>query len=139
MKVSEAFPSSYLKADDLQDRDVAVVIASWEYEQVGDDPKKKVILSFQGKQRKMICNKTNCNRIAYLYGDEMDGWIGKEIVLTSEFVEFQGQSRKGLRVKPPNKRQVVTEQRQGYKLSSTQPVPAPQPQPDDDLSEEIPF
>ena len=36
-----------------------------------------------------------------MYGDETDNWDGKKIVLTSEFVEFQGKSVKGLRVKPP--------------------------------------
>ena len=51
----------------------------------------------------MICNKTNANRIKFLYGEETDDWTGKEIVLTSEFVEYQGKTVKGLRVKPPAK------------------------------------
>ena len=59
----------------------------------------------------------------YLYGDDTDGWIGREIVLTSEFVEFQGKTVKGLRVKPPAQRgdgktEHVVEQRKGYSLSS---------------------
>lgn len=99
MKLNEAFPSNYLKSDDLQGRDISVVIAGAELEMVGSE--RKLVLSFQGKKKSMICNKTNSGRIAYLYGDETDDWVGKEIVLTSEFVEYQGKTVKGLRIKPP--------------------------------------
>jgi hypothetical protein len=99
MKLSEAFPSNYLKSDDLQDHDVTVVIASAQIEMIGQE--RKLVLSFQGKKKSMICNKTNAGRLSYLYGDDTDGWIGKEAVLTSEFVEYQGRTVKGLRVKPP--------------------------------------
>jgi hypothetical protein len=64
---------------------------------------QKLVLQFQGKDKTMICNKTNANRIAYLYGEDTDGWIGREIVLCSEFVEYQGRTVKGLRVKPPTR------------------------------------
>lgn len=130
MKLSEAFPSNYLKSDDLQDRDVTVVIATAEMETLGNE--RKLVLTFQGKKKSMICNKTNAGRIAFLYGDDTDGWIGREIVLTSEFVEFQGKTVKGLRIKPPAKRQPaqqqnggklehVVEERKGYSLSSMRP------------------
>lgn len=123
MKLNEVFPSNYLKSEDLQDRDVPVVIASAEVEMLGNE--RKLVLAFQGKKKTMICNKTNAGRIAFLYGDDTDAWIGKEIVLTSEFVEFQGKTVKGLRVKPPQKRNngpqrehVITD-RGNYKLSET--------------------
>lgn len=99
MKVADVFPSNYIKADDLQGRDVLVVISDAKMEKLGDD--QKLILYFQHKDKGMVTNKTNANRIAYLYGDDTDGWIGKEIILTSEFVEFQGRTVKGLRIKPP--------------------------------------
>lgn len=99
MKLSEAFPSNYLKSDDLQGRDISVVIAGAVIEKVGND--QKLVLTFQGAKKSMICNKTNSGRIAYLYGEETNDWIGKEIVLCSEFVEYQGKTVKGLRVKPP--------------------------------------
>lgn len=119
MKLSAAFPSNYLKSDDLQDRDVLVVIATATMEKVGDD--HKLVLSFQGKEKTMICNKTNANRIAYLYGEETDDWTGKEIILTSEFVEFQGKTVKGLRIKPPQKKNGSgqrIEKRAGYEVST---------------------
>lgn len=99
MKQADIFPSNYVKADDLRGRDVPVVISDAKMEKLGND--QKLVLYFQGKDKGMVCNKTNFGRIAFLYGDETDGWMGKEIILTSEFVEFQGRTVKGLRVKPP--------------------------------------
>jgi hypothetical protein len=136
MKLSEAFPSNFLKSEDLQDRDVTVVIASAELEQVGNE--RKLVLSFQGKQKRMICNKTNSQRIKFLYGDETDDWTGREIILTSEFVEFQGRTVKGLRVKPPVKRNGKDP---GYQISSgPSATPVRQQAPaDPDLDDPIPF
>ena len=118
-------------------------------ELVGND--QRLVLTFKDKQKGMICNKTNAGRIAFLYGDDTDGWIGKPIKLTSEFVEFQGKTVKGLRVKPPNtgsnsmqaplpqQRQHVIADRGSYKLSSTQAVPAGEPDRDETPDDEIPF
>jgi hypothetical protein len=121
VKLNEVFPSNYVKADDLKGREVSVVISEAKMEKLGSDT--KLVIYFQNKEKGMVCNKTNANRIAYLYGEDTDDWIGKEIVLASEFVEYQGKTVKGLRVRPPaQKRQqdrIVTEQRAGYSVSTT--------------------
>jgi hypothetical protein len=124
VKLNEVFPSNYVKADDLKGREVSVVISEAKMEKLGSDT--KLVIYFQNKDKGMVCNKTNANRIAYLYGEDTDDWIGKEIVLASEFVEYQGKTVKGLRVRPPapaaaSKQQsrVVTEQRAGYSVSTT--------------------
>lgn len=102
MKLSDAFPSNYLKSDDLNGNEVTVTIADVAMKQVGDDT--RLVLSFVGKKKEMICNKTNASRIAAQYGDDTDDWDGKEITLGSEFVEFQGKTVQGLRVKMPAKK-----------------------------------
>jgi hypothetical protein len=138
MKLSEAFPSNFLKSEDLGDRDVPVIISTADMDMVGNE--RKLILTFQGKKKSMICNKTNAGRIAYMYGDDTDGWIGKEIMLTSEFVEYQGKTVKGLRIKPPPKRQqdrVPDTISSGIDERSPQP-PARRAAPAD-LDDEIPF
>lgn len=127
MKGSDIFPSKYLKADDLNGRDVLVTIDRAEMEKLGDD--SKLILYFQGKDKGIVCNKTNFGRIAYLYGDETDDWGGKQIVLTSEFVEFQGKTVKGLRVRPPKSPTQVMSRGQMTKPLSENPAP----DPDDDI------
>lgn len=93
MKTSEAFPSKYLKADDLQGRDVAVTIANVSLEDFDGDRGKesKLVIGFKGKDKKFIVNKTNCKTISKVLGsDETDDWIGKSIVIGPREIEFNG-------------------------------------------------
>ena len=97
MKLSEAFPSNYLKADDLQGRAVAVTISGVELKKF--DNGDKLVLSFRGKEKQLVANITNCHRIAEVLGnDETDDWIGQTIVLRTEKVEFQGKVVPAIRV-----------------------------------------
>ncbi len=99
MNLNEVFPSKYVKAADLKGEEVNVVISDVTMELLGDD--RKLVLRFQGRNKGMVCNKTNAQRIAHLYGQDTDGWIGKEIVLASEMVDYQGKTMEGLRVRKP--------------------------------------
>ena len=99
MLIKDVFPSKYIKADDLNNREVKVVIANVTMETLGND--QKLVLYFQHKDKGLITDKTNAGRISYLYGDDTDGWIGREIVLASEFTEMQGKTVKCIRVRPP--------------------------------------
>lgn len=157
MKFSEAFAteSKYVKSDDLKGRRVPVVIESYQHEVVGqgDDARRKVILYFQGKTKGMVCNPTNGARIADMYGEDMDDWIGREIVLVVERVPFAGKMVPGIRVHRPEKRapqqqngpqreHTVTD-RGGYKLHETRqrdPIEeATDAQTRDPMDEPIPF
>lgn len=99
MRVSDAFPSNYVKASDLQDKNVLVVISHVAMEDIGDD--NKPVLYFQGKDKGMVMNKTNANNIATVYGDDTEDWTGKEIVLFPAMVDFQGRTVPAIRVRAP--------------------------------------
>jgi hypothetical protein len=99
MKTSEAFPSNYLKAADLQGRQVRVTIDRVIMEDVGDE--SKMALYFVGKDKGMICNRTNAGSIEALYSDETDEWIGKDIILYSTKVSYQGSMVPAIRIMPP--------------------------------------
>lgn len=103
MHINEAFPSKYVRAADLKNSEVTVVIATVDVENISPT-ERKLVMTFQGKQKGMVLNKTNANRIAYVYGNDTDDWIGKEIVLYPEMVEFQGRMVEAIRVKPPLKK-----------------------------------
>lgn len=131
MKTSEAFPAKFLKADDLQGHSVTVVIDRYEIAKLPDGQRKPA-LYFRGKQRGMILNRANSNTIEFDcgYGEDMDAWIGKPIILFSAMVDFQGKRVPGLRVRKPG----PTKERI--------PVPShPDPEPgyDDGLDDRIPF
>ena len=100
MQLSEAYPSNYLKASDLQGRDVVATIESVTLEEIGQgaDKEKKLIIGFKGKEKKLVCNKTNAGTIGQLYGDETDDWIGKQVILTARDVEYQGKTTLAIRV-----------------------------------------
>lgn len=110
MKMNDVFPSKFVKADDLKGKQVLCVISHVTVEKIGDDTKP--VIYFQGKEKGLVCNKTNFGRIAYVYGDESDEWTGKEIVLYPEMTDFQGKPMWAIRVKPPLPRE---------------PAPAPAP------------
>jgi hypothetical protein len=44
MKMSDAFPSKYLKAEDVGNKEVSVEISSIEMEEVGEDKKRKPVV-----------------------------------------------------------------------------------------------
>lgn len=97
MKLNDVFPSNYLKENDLNGREVTVTIRHYAVEKVGED--QKLVIYFQGKEKGLVCNRTNADRIAHYYGQDLDQWIGKSIVLGSELVTFQGKTTDAIRVK----------------------------------------
>src|SRR5262245_60963299 len=102
MKVSEAFPSKYLRAADLQGKNVSVVITGAEYEQIGED--NKIVVYFQGKEKGLVLNKTNANNIAAVYGDDTEDWTGGDLILFPAMVDYQGRTVEAVRVRvPPRK------------------------------------
>jgi len=105
MEMATIFPSKYVKAADLKGKEITLVIARAEVEKLGDD--NKLILYFQGAEKGLVTNRTNADRISYLYGTNTDAWIGKEITLYTDMVNFQGRVVEAIRVKPPAKRTVT--------------------------------
>jgi len=102
MKISEEFPSRYLKAADLQGRDVKVIMQHVEKEKLGDD--MKLALYFKGKEKAMILNKTNSNTISDAYGDDTEDWFDQPLILFSVMVDFQGKVGPAIRVRVPTAR-----------------------------------
>lgn len=99
MKISAAFPSKYLKAADLQDRNITVRMSHVKIETLNDD--EKPVLYFIGKEKGIVLNKTNATNISIAYGDDTNEWQDKEIILFPTMVDFQGRSVEAIRVKIP--------------------------------------
>lgn len=135
MNVNDAFPSNYLKSSDLQGRAIRVKIREVAYETIGNSGDNKIVLHFQGKNKGMICNRTNCMTITEMWGPETDNWIGGELELFSTKVPFQGKLTDAIRVRP-----IATN-------AAKRGKEAPPPPPADDgyrgddegFSDEVPF
>jgi hypothetical protein len=102
MKISEEFPSKYLKSSDLKGQEVRVLMANVEREEIGQE--KKLVLYFKGKEKGIVLNKTNANTIGDFYGDDSDDWYDQPLILFSIRTEFQGKPVDGLRVRIPTAR-----------------------------------
>lgn len=99
MKISEEFPSKYLKSSDLKGQEVRVIMGRVEREEIGQD--KKLVLYFKGKEKGMVLNKTNANTIGDFYGDDSDDWYDQPLILFAIRTEYQGKPVDGLRCRIP--------------------------------------
>lgn len=114
MNINSAFPSSYLKASDLNDSAVVVTIREVKVEQVGRDKDAKLVAYFQGKEKGLVLNKTNARKIAEITGSQdTDDWAGSQIMIYPTETEFAGDTVECIRVKPPTQKR--------------KPAPAPEP------------
>jgi len=124
MKYSDAFPSKYMKADDLQGTDRIVTIHSVDFEDFTDPKTRrtetKPVLRFREKAAKdLVLNRTNFKTLSILLGDETDNWEGQQIVLYSTRVESFGEMVDAIRIR----------ERKPAAAAAVKPAPQPQPQP----------
>ena len=144
MRVSDLFPSRYVKAGDVIEPQL-VAIRELQVEEIGQgkDAESKPVLYFHNRQKGLVLNVTNCRAIEDAYGTETDDWPGKSIELYSTKVDFKGDRVDAVRVRIPK------EPSAGELLD--EPTPRPKrseaaEEPDsgsadtvEDLDDEIPF
>jgi hypothetical protein len=101
MKISEAFPSRYLKAADLNGHHTTAVIDHIEVEDIDGRGKARPVLYFQGRTKGCVLNKTNGTVIAGALGDDTDTWPGKAVEIFPDQTTFQGRLVPCIRVRVP--------------------------------------
>jgi hypothetical protein len=141
VNVNELSPASNtLKAADFDGGEWELTIRSYkvvEFDQqdqkTGETYKqKKPVFSFDETEKTLVCNKTNRNAIAYAYGDEMDDWVGKKVILFGQMVDFGNKQVEGIRVRVPKPMKKPTGPAAKGKFDERNPPPA-------DLDDAIPF
>ena len=100
MNIQQAFPSNYLKADDLGG-DTTYTIKSIEIVMLGqgNDAEEKPVVQFRESEKGIVLNLTNANTISDLYGPETNDWVGKRITLYSAKVQFGKKLVDGIRIR----------------------------------------
>ncbi len=133
MNINDAFPSKYLKASDLKGSEVLVTIDRVESEAVGRDREMKPVVYFKGKEKGVVLNKTNSNKIAQIAGSfDTDEWNGVQVKLYPTETEFGGETVECIRIKAAIKPN-------GRPAPAARPTPPPPPEPpaveitDDDI------
>ncbi len=92
---NDFFPSKYLSAADLNG-DTTVIIEGIGREDFNGEPKPVLQLR---DSKDLVLNKTNAKIIAGLYGDEIDLWSGRGIVLYATDVDFRGEMVQAIRIR----------------------------------------
>jgi hypothetical protein len=120
--INTAFPSKWLKAHDLfvngQYIETKVTISHAVMEMVQDQgvQKPKLAVYFLGKEKALLCNKTNAYVIADNLGyEDTDMWVNGVVTLYAPLVDAFGKMEHAIRIKPK-----ALESQQ-----VTQPNPAP--------------
>jgi len=104
MKQNEAFPSSYLKAEDFvegEEKELTIAKLTIEEMTARDQSKEnKPVLHFQNFDKAIVVNATNWKRLVQVTGaDDSDNWAGKKITLYTEIVDAFGEMKPAIRVK----------------------------------------
>ncbi len=139
VKISEAYPSQYLKCADLNGKpwDMKIRTVSEEDLGQGHDKETKPVVYFENAQKGLVLNKTNATTIAKVYGDDTGTWTGQGVQVFPTQVEFKGETVDAIRVR-------VVQEAQPEAQSEAQPEKQPEKQPDapmadDELNDEIPW
>lgn len=100
MKASDFFNGKSLKADDIKGHEPVVTIEKVTEQQFDDG--KKPIIHFVGKEKTLVCNRTNWNAIVDITGEEdSDNWTGCKVKLVVARVDYQGKRVDAIRIDPP--------------------------------------
>ena len=126
--------SKYFKAVDLSG-DCKLRIKSVTEEAVGTgaDKQQKLVVWFTNDKRGLVLNRTNNRVLRGAFGDAVDGWTNKIIVLFPTQADFRGRMVPALRVRIPPPKQAAGNGQTAAKAATPKP-----PVVEDDLDDELP-
>ena len=109
MKKSDAFPSKFLAAADLEKPlDVQIQSVGFELLQLpGEKPKDKTVVTFAGDTKSLVLNVTNWNTIEAMHGPDTDDWVEKWITVHADKCQFNAKLVPCIRIKPEAPRPFV--------------------------------
>ncbi len=132
--INEAFPSKWLRASDLKGQQPVVSIASVKFEAVGQNKEMKAVVYFDGKEKGVVLNKTNANKITEIVGSALtEDWRGHQIRLYPTVTTFGGEEVECIRIKAVGASRMH--------MTPHPPPPPPPPEPAGEMLDDsdIPF
>jgi len=112
--------SQYLRAGDIAGKTIRVAISG--VDDIEFEKGLKPVLSFAGKEKRLVVNATNFDVLADAFGDNTELWVDKAILLVGEKVTVRGQRVDSIRVRVPE-----------------QPADQQKPAPDPGINDDCPF
>jgi hypothetical protein len=132
--------SRFLKAADL-DGEKKFRIKSVTAEEIGADKKeRKPIVWFTNDERGLPLNLTNLRTLSGAFGDNMEAWAGKIIVVFPTMVDMRGKMVSALRVRIPPPKQTAAENGQAATAPASEPVQTPaKPSLASEMNDDLPW
>jgi hypothetical protein len=141
--------SKYFRAEDFapgQEKKLKIKQVTEELIGVGADQKRKLVVWFTNSEKGLVLNQTNNRTLRGAFGDPVDGWINKIIILFRTETEMRGRMVAALRVRISPPKQATAGNGQPTKpkpaedaLDAFAKPPEPKPSLKDDLDDEIGF
>jgi len=131
---SEFDKSRFLKDADLdKEKKFRISKVTAEVLGQGDDKERKPIVWFTNDERGLVLNKTNLRALQGAFGDNMEAWVGKVVVVFPTMVDMRGKMTPALRVRIPAPKQTTIA---GHGQAAPQPKPA-SPAPSKSAAEQL--
>lgn len=116
----------YIGAYELKPGEERVVtiksVAAEEIIQAGGKKDTCRVATLAGKEKPFILNATNSKTIAKLYGNDIEGWVGKTITIYASTTSVAGEQVECLRIRPvapgPRKKTAINEERFAVALTN---------------------
>lgn len=100
--------SDNIKAEDIGNNMWTLTIKSADVKEFDNGKERKIVLTFVEWDKNLPLNITNARSIASLYGHNSNAWIGRQIMLFTMMVDYQGKQTPGIRVRAPMQAQAQT-------------------------------
>jgi hypothetical protein len=98
--------AKYLKAIDLEsEKKFRIKNVTEELVGTDRDKEKKLVVWFTNDERGLVLNKTNNRTLRGAFGNAVDGWTGKIVVIFPTMVDVRGKMTPALRVRIPPPKQ----------------------------------
>jgi len=104
--------SDFLKADDIGSNFWTATISNVDLKNF-DDGSRKLFIMFKELDKGLVLNKTNSDTIGELYGKNTDSWLGKQVMLFTMPVDYQGKKVQAIRVRAPASQQAMPARQPG--------------------------
>lgn len=121
MNINTAFPSKYIKAAEVAEEGVTLVIDRLEVDDVDGKGTRKPVLYFAKAKKGLVLNVTNSKKIASILGTaETDEWAGRTITLYRSETEYAGETVDCIRVRAAKNGKDVTAPKPAPKALETE-------------------
>ena len=107
--------SSYFSADETAGQSLKLVISEVEDVEFQNDngkPVTKPVLTFRGHDKKLVVGAMNYDRLADVFGDETQNWVGCTVTLTGEKVTFRNKRVNSIIARPVPSPKVAAKQQE---------------------------